>query len=86
MLAFALVPREGRPALYVDGRKLGNDVRHRLEELADVRASAEFEHDLAALGGERRKVRLDPAAAAEAIARLLAESGGKICAAAIRSR
>ena len=28
-LAFAIVPREGRPALYVDGRKLANDVRHR---------------------------------------------------------
>ena len=78
VLAFALVPREGRPALYVDGRKLGNDVRHRLEEIADVRASAEFEHGLAALGGERRKVRLDPSATPEAIARLLAESGGTI--------
>ena len=78
VLAFALVPREGRPALYVDGRKLGNDVRHRLEEIADVRASAEFEHGLAALGSERRKVRLDPSATPEAIARLLAESGGTI--------
>src|SRR5262249_46817430 len=27
-LAFAIVPQEGRAALYVDGRKLGNDVRH----------------------------------------------------------
>ena len=80
VLAFALVPREGRPALYVDGRKLGNDVRHRLEEIADVRASAEFERGLAALGGERRKVRLDPSASPEAIARLLAESGGTIAA------
>jgi Xaa-Pro aminopeptidase len=78
VLAFTLVPREGRPALYVDGRKFGNDVRHRLEELADVRASAEFEHGLAALGSERRKVRLDPSASPEAIARLLAESGGTI--------
>jgi Xaa-Pro aminopeptidase len=78
VLAFALVPREGRPAFYVDGRKFGNDVRHRLEELADVRASAEFEHGLAALGSERRKVRLDPSASPEAIARLLAESGGTI--------
>ena len=35
VLAFALVPREGRPALYVDGRKFGNDVRHRLEGLGN---------------------------------------------------
>ena len=54
VLAFALVPREGRPALYVDGRKLGNDVRHCLEEIADVRASAEFERDLAAFGSSAR--------------------------------
>jgi Xaa-Pro aminopeptidase len=78
VLAFALVPREGRPALYVDGRKLGNDVRHRLEEIADVRASAEFERDLAALGSARRKVRLDPSSSPEAIARLVADGGGTI--------
>ena len=26
-LGFALVPREGRPALFLDGRKLSNEVR-----------------------------------------------------------
>ena len=31
-LAFAVVPQTGRPALFVDGRKLSNDVRDRLEE------------------------------------------------------
>ena len=46
-LAFAIVPREGRPALYVDGRKLANDVRHALEALADVREPGELIGDLA---------------------------------------
>ena len=78
VLAFAMVPKEGRPALYVDGRKLGNDVRHRLEELAEVRAPADFERDLAALGKAQRAVRLDPAACPEAIARLIADNGGKV--------
>ena len=32
-LAFALIPLEGRPALYVDGGKLNNDVRHALEAI-----------------------------------------------------
>ena len=77
-LAFALLPTEGRPALYIDGRKLGNDVRHRLEELAEVRAPDNFEGDLAALGKAQRAVRLDPAACAEAIARLVTENGGKV--------
>ena len=31
---------EGRPSLYIDGRKLSNDVRDYLEELADVREPA----------------------------------------------
>ena len=80
VLAFAIVPKEGRPALYIDGRKLDNDVRHRLEEIADVRAPDDFERDLAALGKAQDAVRLDPASAAEAIARLIADNGGKIVA------
>ncbi|HTS40355.1 MAG TPA: aminopeptidase family protein P, partial [Xanthobacteraceae bacterium] len=77
-LAFALVPQEGRPSLYIDGGKLGNDVRPRLEELAEVRAPQNFAGDLAALGKAQRAVRLDPAACPEAIARLIADNGGKI--------
>jgi len=78
VLAFALLRKEGRPALYVDGRKLSNDVRHRLEELAEVHADGAFERDLAALGTERRTVRLDPAGCPEAIARLIVDNGGKL--------
>jgi len=78
VLAFALVPMQGRPALYVDAGKLGNDVRHRLEEFVDVRTNEEFERDLAALGGAHRAVRLDPATGADAISRLVVENGGRI--------
>ena len=53
-LAFAMVPKEGRPTLFVDLRKLGNEIRSRLEEIADVRPNAAFERDLAALGKEHR--------------------------------
>jgi Xaa-Pro aminopeptidase len=77
-LAFALVPKEGRPALYVDGRKLTNTLRDRLEELADVREPAALEPDLAALGTAGRTVRLDPAASADALARTVAGAGGKV--------
>jgi Xaa-Pro aminopeptidase len=78
VLAFAMVPKEGRPALYIDSRKLGNDVRHRLEGVAEVRAPADFERDLATLGKDQLAVRLDPAACADAIARLITTSGGKL--------
>jgi Xaa-Pro aminopeptidase len=78
VLGFALVPMQGRPALYVDARKLSNEIRTRLEEIAAVRGENEFERDLAALGGEKRAVRLDAATCPEAIARLVADNGGKI--------
>jgi Xaa-Pro aminopeptidase len=78
VLAFATVPKEGRPALFVDLRKLGNEVRSRLEEIADVRPNAAFERDLAAFGSEHRRLLLDPATAPEAIARLVVDNGGEI--------
>jgi Xaa-Pro aminopeptidase len=78
VLAYAIVPKTGQPALYVDSRKLGNDARHRLEEFASVREPADFESELAALGGEQRGVQLDPASCSEAIARLVTENGGKL--------
>ena len=78
VLAFALVPKQGRPALYVDARKLSNEIRHQLEEIIALRAPADFERDLAALGAGKRAVRLDPAWCADAIARLVADNGGKV--------
>jgi Xaa-Pro aminopeptidase len=78
VLAFAIVPMTGRPAIYVDGRKLNGDVRNRLSELAELRAPGDFEADLAALGREQRVVRLDPSLCPDAIDRLIAENGGKV--------
>src|SRR6266702_7314825 len=60
-LAFAIVPKQDRPALYIDGRKLSKEVRSRLEMLADVRAPSEFERALTALGQQKRIVRVDQA-------------------------
>jgi len=76
-LAFALIPREGLPALYVDGRKLSNEVRHALAPLADLREPAALPGDLAALGAAKKTVRLDQATAADALARLITAPGGK---------
>jgi Xaa-Pro aminopeptidase len=78
VLAFATVPREGPPTIFVDLRKVGNDIRARLEEIADVRPNAAFERDVATLGLEQRAVRLDPAGCPEEIARLVTENGGAV--------
>jgi Xaa-Pro aminopeptidase len=77
-LAFAVIPREGRPALYVDGRKLANDVRHSLEALADVREPSDFPRDLAGLGQDKKTVRIDQATASDALVRLITGPGGKL--------
>src|SRR6266540_3559656 len=68
-LAFAIVPSEGRPSLYVDGRKLGNAVRHALQEYLDVREEAALAEDLAALGAAGLKASLDDSTAADALAK-----------------
>jgi Xaa-Pro aminopeptidase len=75
VLAFALVPREGRPALYVDGAKLDNKTRAALEELAEIRVPDDLAGDVAAL--KDKIVRLDKASAADALSRLVSEGGGK---------
>jgi len=77
-LAFAIVPRKGRPALYVAGEKLTNAVRHALEDIADVREPAAFERDLAELGAAKRTVRLDQATAANVLSRAVTAAGGKV--------
>jgi Xaa-Pro aminopeptidase len=82
VLAFATVPKEGRPTIFVDLRKIGNEIRSRLEEIADVRPNAAFERDLAALGREHRAVWLDPATCPEAIAKLIVDNGGSVTRAA----
>jgi len=71
-LAFALVPREGQPALYVDAAKLDNAVRAGLQDTADVRAPEDLTRDLSALTGT---VRLDQTSAADAFTRLIANGG-----------
>lgn len=74
-LAFAVIPREGRPAFYVDNAKLDNRVRHALEEIADVRPPEALTRDLAAFKG--KTVRLDQASAAAALVREVEAQGGK---------
>ena len=74
-LAFATIPSEGRPTLYIDGAKLTNTVRHALDEFADIRPADELTHDLGKL--KDQVVRIDQASAADAFTRVLVDHGGK---------
>jgi Xaa-Pro aminopeptidase len=75
-LGFGIIGNEGRPALYLDGRKLNNQTRHALEQIADVRESAAFTHDLGAHAAGKNRVRLDQATAADALVRIVVQGGG----------
>jgi Xaa-Pro aminopeptidase len=74
-LAFALIPHDGRTALYVDAAKLDNKARHALEEIADVRTPDDLARDLGRF--KDRTVRLDQASAADALTALVTDGGGK---------
>jgi Xaa-Pro aminopeptidase len=75
-LGYGIVAKEGRAALYLDGRKLDNATRHALEQLADVREPAAFIHDLGAHAAGKNRVRLDQATAADALLRIVTQNGG----------
>lgn len=76
-LSWAIVPREGVPQLFVDSRKLSNEVRDALAKLADVREPRELEVELheAARG---KSVRLDSATAPAKLAEVVHAAGGSI--------
>ncbi|HEY6026054.1 MAG TPA: M24B family metallopeptidase, partial [Pseudolabrys sp.] len=74
-LAFALIPREGRPRLYVEPNKLDNRTRAALEDIADIRTPDDLTRDLT--GFKHQSVRLDQASAVEALSKIVSDNGGK---------
>ena len=76
VLSYALLRRDERPTLYVDGRKLSNAVRDQLSERADIKEERAFLTDLAALGAEGRRVLVDPQSTPALFARTLTDAKG----------
>ncbi|RFB79594.1 aminopeptidase P family protein [Methylovirgula sp. 4M-Z18] len=76
-LSFALIRKEGRPSLYLDGRKLSNSVRAHLADSADVADPSLLLKDLAALGKAKKTVQFDAATAPALLSQTLEEAGGK---------
>ena len=74
-LAFATVPQQDRPAVYIDAGKLTHAVRAALEKIADVREPSAFTSDLQGFNG--KSIRLDQATAADAVNRIVTQAGGK---------
>ena len=77
-LSWAIVPREGTPFLFVDGRKLSNVVRDTLSKLTSVQEPADFDAALAKLSAGGRTIRLDQATAPRHLADIIEKAGGKV--------
>src|SRR3954451_3159855 len=77
-LSYALVPKDGRPTLFIDHRKLSNSARDHLEQNADVREPDALTPQLTDLAQRGASIALDSATAAEALSRLIAGAGGKV--------
>jgi Xaa-Pro aminopeptidase len=76
-LSYALVPKDGRPTVFIDHRKLSNLARDHLEQSADVREPDAFALQLTELSQKGASIALDSATAADALSRLIVASGGK---------
>lgn len=77
-LAFAIIPREGNPKLFIDGRKLSNAARDALSATVDIDEPSAFETGLTTLGDDSVKALLDPQTTAAAIAEALKTCGATI--------
>ena len=76
-LSYALVPKDGRPTVFIDHRKLSNATRDHLEQSADVEEPDALTPRLTELAKTGASIALDSATAADALSRLIAASGGK---------
>jgi Xaa-Pro aminopeptidase len=76
-LSYALVPKSGRPTIFIDHRKLSNLTRDHLEQSADVEEPDALTARLASLAQSGAAIALDSATAADALTRLIQNAGGK---------
>ncbi|MCE4222442.1 aminopeptidase P family protein [Methylobacterium sp. C25] len=75
-LGYAIVPREGRPSLFLSSGDVAPDARTTLGALAELAPRASFEQALSALAGRPAKIRIDVATAGAALKEMIASAGG----------
>ena len=76
-LSYALVPKDGRPIVFIDHRKLSNSARDHLEQSAEVAEPEALTGELTRLAQRGASIALDSATAADALTRLIGAAGGK---------
>ncbi|QEL26826.1 aminopeptidase P family protein [Bosea sp. F3-2] len=75
-LGYAVVPREGRPTVFLAPEKITNEAGDAIGAVGEIAAPAALEEQLRKLGAAKAKVRLDATTAASALATLIAQAGG----------
>lgn len=76
-LSYALLPKSGRPTIFVDHRKLSNAVRDRLEDSAIIAEPDALLSVLSDVSKGGAAIGLDSATAADALSRAVTAAGGK---------
>ena len=79
-LAFALVPARGKPALFIDPAKVGDNVRGHLSEAVELLPPDALDARLKSLGQKGARVRLDPETTPVRFKQVLEAAGAKIVA------
>lgn len=75
-LGYAIVPREGRPTVFLAPEKITNEAGDAIGAVGEIAPPAALESQLKKLGAAKAKVRLDSTTAASALATLIREAGG----------
>ncbi len=75
-LSFAYAPREGRPTLFIDARKLSSAMRARLSALAEIDEPDRLVPFMASLGERAARVAFDAGSAPARLTQALEAAGG----------
>jgi Xaa-Pro aminopeptidase len=75
-LGYAIVPREGRPTVFLAPEKITNEAGDAIGAVGEIAPPAALQAQLQALGAAKARVRLDSTTAASALATLIKEAGG----------
>ena len=75
-LGYALIPREGRPTVFLDPVKVTNEAGSAIGAVADLARPETLPDTLHALGAAKAKVRIDSGTGAVALIRCIEEAGG----------
>lgn len=77
-LGYAVIPREGRPTIFLEPAKVTNEAGDAIGGFADLAQPGAFPARLDALGRDGATVRVDAASGAVALARRIENAGGKV--------